>query len=762
MNDCEPGVLSEFASITISYEYNECQTSADCNDGNVCTTDACIAGDCQHTNNNNPCDDSRFCTATDTCTNAVCVGSGNPCTAPLICNEKYNSCVTGCESGTTCSDELFCSSGGVCLGGQCVGYGSTCSNTPESCNEPLNTCDTASLQCAGQTLETGFLRGLGVGCPKTYTFVNVAHVASPVWVRTFAQGHYGLTDGSYRVDLQGVGTVASDLNSNHAGNCLSGPSTRWFFEIAPEDWNAAVDDPVSGVGNVRFDFVALGVGCNDCFDGATVHAGVLLEATFLDAAEDCNTNGIRDSCDITLGTSTDCDANAIPDECVAPAVEPVEPTGTCSGGSANGQACDVDAECPGGGVCVLKKTRHLSFFNPSLVNNSPAPTAIRVTLIDLENPIPPNNNPVGPCCPPGNFVTFDTAANSVCAGGEYQGYRCSSGADCPGSTCPTGVGCTATGEANDCARWVGPPQRFLESNDNPGLGSYRASRLQCTPFYPSSTSTPPYADYWGSEVIHVTGAEIVPSSTYELHVCANDACTNASCPVTVTTARAGDIAPPFQGPPPLDCPNALDVTAAVNKFRNLAGAPVKAIAQVQPNFSDPNADTNAIDLVTVVDNCRGFGYTYTGPCPCPSPVTCNAKACSGKSDCKRCVGGADDGEVCTAANCNDGSCGGTGGNVYLECAKTCTAGPYAGMPCNNALNCNQCSGGTYHGLPCMPGLSPCAGGSCPLVGTYGDTRCASGPNAGAMCVWIGDCAGHECKAFSGGFCRDLCGRCTPP
>jgi hypothetical protein len=53
--------------------------SALCDDGNVCTDDACngIAG-CGHTNNTSPCDDGNACTTDDVCSEASCAGTPGP------------------------------------------------------------------------------------------------------------------------------------------------------------------------------------------------------------------------------------------------------------------------------------------------------------------------------------------------------------------------------------------------------------------------------------------------------------------------------------------------------------------------------------------------------------------------------------------------------------------------------------------------------------------------------------------------------------
>jgi hypothetical protein len=398
------------------------------------------------------------------------------------------------------------------------------------------------------------------------------------------------------------------------------------------------------------------------------------------------------------------------------------------------QPLDVDPVASD--AVVVPRTRALRFtFPPAIVGGSPGETAIQLLMIDLQHPVPINPAAV----PPANFTAFDVEANGTCEDGTHKGHHChfdqcrrchggtnvnavcSVDSDCPGSFCPdrvcsggnrrvcngallcdpgqtceqstfpcdTSTICTAVGEANGCARWVGQPFGYLESNDNPGLGNYRAARLQCSPYY---------HDWAAERPVHIVGAEILPSSTYEVRVYASSCrgteaiCTEVSCPVTVSTARAGDIAAPFQSStPPLTQPNALDVTAAVNKFRNVGNPlPTKVVFQVQPNFPDPNADTNAIDIVTVVDNQRGFGYTYSGPCVCPSTVPCNAKACLGAGQCT-----------------GDYGAGAT-------CVKTCDSGPRAGQPCNNDLNCGSCIGGPATGngaagIPCDAN-SDCASG----------------------------------------------------
>ncbi len=315
-----------------------------------------------------------------------------------------------------------------------------------------------------------------------------------------------------------------------------------------------------------------------------------------------------------------------------------------------------------------EKTRAISFTAQSSPDPPGNKTAIRVTLLDLQNPVPPNNS----CCPPPDFSAFESAT------------------------------CTAVGEQAGCARWLGPPITALESQDLPGIGSYRAARLQCETYYHD----------WGSEgLVHVIGAEIIPSSTYDVEVFAasckgmEDTCLAVSDPVAMTTRRAGDISSPYAPDSPGQ-PNAIDVANAVNHFKKLTGAPKKIAAQIQPNVPDANADVNALDIGAVVDHLKLRAYPFSGPCVCPSTVPCNLTACSSASQCTGPHG------------------------LGALCVRTCSAGPSLGQPCNNNMNCGQCAGGTNATYPCDADTD-CPGSTC-NTGTCGP-----------------------------GFCRNQCRQCTP-
>ncbi|MBK6920297.1 MAG: hypothetical protein IPH07_23055 [Deltaproteobacteria bacterium] len=128
---------------------NDTDCSESCNEG----TDSCTAND----PNGSSCNDSLFCTVTDTCTNGVCGGTGNPCTANVgdndsdcseSCNEVTNACTSNDPNGSSCNDGLFCTVTDTCTGGVCGGAGNPCTvnvgdndtDCSESCNEVTNNC----------------------------------------------------------------------------------------------------------------------------------------------------------------------------------------------------------------------------------------------------------------------------------------------------------------------------------------------------------------------------------------------------------------------------------------------------------------------------------------------------------------------------------------------------------------------------------------------------------------------------------------------
>jgi hypothetical protein len=296
-------------------------------------------------------------------------------------------------------------------------------------------------------------------------------------------------------------------------------------------------------------------------------------------------------------------------------------------------------------------------------------SALQIKMVDLQHPVPRNR----PQFPPPNFTAWDTRSNGICSGAttgpNFNGHHCDASSECLGpnltittddGTCGSFLACTQSGEANSCVRWVGPVATFREKQDVTSLGTYKAARLQCTPYY---------RDWLTVGKFSIFGPEILPSSIYEGKTYDSDCegiesfCTIVSPVVTMKTRRSADATSPWNPPDVTDQPDGGDVVGVLNKFKGLANSAGNRSALLQPNAIDPNADVSGSDIVAAVDGFKGQPYALSGPCTCPSTVICNVLACP-------------------PGNCGAG-----------VCVKTCSGGLNDGLPCSDNTH-DHCPGGT--------------------------------------------------------------------
>ncbi len=179
--------------------------------------------------------------------------------------------------------------------------------------------------------------------------------------------------------------------------------------------------------------------------------------------------------------------------------------------------------------------------------------------------------------------------------------------------------------------YVGPPVAAPEEDSSqPGL-TFTAAPLQCDP----------YIHNWSSEgIISVYGAEIMPSSSYVVQrasvLCPDLAMESCwSDPLVITTAFFGDVVGPYS-PTPFQ-PDFKDIQAYVAKFLGNPGAPIKSVAQLQPNVVSPMNAVDFKDIATVVQAFLGTSYasvnSILGPCTCPSNIICGNNACANDVQC---------------------------------------------------------------------------------------------------------------------------------
>jgi plastocyanin len=110
----------------------QCLNDGQCNDGNVCTDDACTNGNCQLTPNTATCDDNDECTEADACSNGQC--SGTPiegcCAVDEDCTDADPCTEDTCEGGScqhdpiedcgACVEDADCDDGNPCTDESCV------------------------------------------------------------------------------------------------------------------------------------------------------------------------------------------------------------------------------------------------------------------------------------------------------------------------------------------------------------------------------------------------------------------------------------------------------------------------------------------------------------------------------------------------------------------------------------------------------------------------------------------------------------------
>lgn len=205
------------------------------------------------------------------------------------------------------------------------------------------------------------------------------------------------------------------------------------------------------------------------------------------------------------------------------------------------------------------KSRAIS-FRPG---NAGELTAIRVRLLSLHHPSPPYSGGMA-----ADFSSFE---------GQY--------------------------------RWVGPPMEYVESTSS--QVPFTASVLQCTPYYHD----------WGSiGLLHVLGAEIIPSSNYEVRSiregCYTQSAYSYAPALEVGTGRWGDVAEPFRPPATTQQPDIADISALVDKFRSLPGAPIKVRSLLSGQIPNLAADLDFGHVSMCVDAFRGLGYPVAGPQNC--------------------------------------------------------------------------------------------------------------------------------------------------
>ncbi len=190
--------------------------------------------------------------------------------------------------------------------------------------------------------------------------------------------------------------------------------------------------------------------------------------------------------------------------------------------------------------------------------------------------------------------------------------------------------------------WVTDPVPVCETGGSdggtpatcPSNTYFQKATLACTSFYRDWTTVP-------GGVVYVTHPGIVPGETtrYDVRmideICDEGAPACYSIPTTVVQATFGDIVGPFDitggyytAAEGNNASVSTDVTAALSKFANRAGAPSKPRADIEPCELD--SKVNISDVTEVLDGFRNLPYRFApGAGNCSSLNPCDYATAGG-------------------------------------------------------------------------------------------------------------------------------------
>jgi hypothetical protein len=144
---------------------------------------------------------------------------------------------------------------------------------------------------------------------------------------------------------------------------------------------------------------------------------------------------------------------------------------------------------------------------------------------------------------------------------------------------------------------VNPSATNIPNTPNPDQEGHA---VQCT-------STPTSA-VWAAGDIHLFGSPIIPSTVYDVCTC-NASGGECAC-AQFETALWGDVTSPFFPGSPNE-PSFADISACVDKFKNLASAPNQVFTDLGGAGTEAvDRTTNFADIGADVDAFKNIPYPY--------------------------------------------------------------------------------------------------------------------------------------------------------
>lgn len=371
-----------------------CQNSADCDDGDACTDDACVDGTC----NNTPldCDDDDACT-TDACVDGACDSTQTDCDDGDVCTDDScadDGCVNAAIDGC-CNEDADCAEGEICVDNTCVPAceddadcddGDTC-NGDEMCvdgaclDSTAVDCDDGD-GCTDDSCSDGNCENTPVACPDGEACV----------------------DGTCQ-----PGQCTDDADCDDADACTTDTCDDAICN------NAAID----GCCNTDDD-CAEGESCdaNECVGACTDDAGCTDDGLFCNGTESCVNGACASSGDPCTDDQT---CNEDTDTCAPDVSEAYGWTRTLGGAEFDGAtSVAVDTE---GNVVLTGYFRHIVDFDPTDGVDERIAVGdndMFITKLDSDGGYTWTRTIGGPESDIANAIALDNAGNIVITG-QFKG-----------------------------------------------------------------------------------------------------------------------------------------------------------------------------------------------------------------------------------------------------------------------------------------------------------------------------------------------------
>ncbi|MBM4345754.1 MAG: hypothetical protein FJ100_20465, partial [Deltaproteobacteria bacterium] len=392
----------------------KCKCIANCDDGNVCTTDDCNATTCVYTANTLACDDGNKCTTGDKCAASKCLAGGpTNCDDGTACTADTCAAATGCANkAVTCDDANTCTTDSCDKVKSCV-----FTNNTLGCSDN-SACTVTDVCSAGKCVA-----GAALVCDDKNPCTNDTCNATSGCV--FTNNTVGCSDGD----------ACTVNDACVAGKCVSGPAPSC------DDKNVCTADSCSkATGCVQ---TATAGACNDgnaCTANDACQGGKCAPGTLVT----CNDNNVctDDSCASASGcVYAPNTKNACDDGNSCNAGDHCNATGKCV--PTSGLNCDDNNPCTDDPCNATGGCEHKAVADGTACAGANA----CITVGKCQSGKCAGNVPVD--CDDGNPCTADACDTKT--GCKYanlaaacdDGDPCTSGDVCQNGACKAGPGCDA-------------------------------------------------------------------------------------------------------------------------------------------------------------------------------------------------------------------------------------------------------------------------------------------------------------------------------